>query len=60
MKPLNICMKTYMPWFKITDTYTAFSDYIDTNVNRRYMRKRISKYDRRMAKCGKEQATVTA
>lgn len=53
-------MITYMPWFKITDTYTAFSDYIDTNVNRRYMRKRISKYDRRMVKCGKEQATATA
>lgn len=41
---------SYLGWFKQTDTYNVFCDRVTRYVNIQYMKRRVSRYDRRMAK----------
>lgn len=40
-------MITWFAWFKITDTYSSYLKYIKPYADYKYMRKRVSAYDRR-------------
>lgn len=53
-------MMSYLGWIKATDVYGVYLKYIKPFFAIRNAKKRIGKYDRRIAKCGKELATVTA
>ena len=41
---------SYLGWFKQTDTYNVFCDRVTRYINIQYMKRRVSRYDRRMAK----------
>lgn len=41
---------SYLGWFKQTDTYNVFCNRVTRYVNIQYMKRRVSRYDRRMAK----------
>ena len=43
-------MLSYLGWIKQTDTYRFYLKYIKSNVNFQYMKRRISNYDKRMAR----------
>ena len=47
-------MLSYTGWISATDTYGFYKKYIKPYVNIRYMKKRISKYERRSKLCGKQ------
>lgn len=53
-------MMSYLGWIKATDVCGVYLKYIKPFFAIRNAKKRIGRYDRRMAKCGKELATVTA
>ena len=42
-------MLSYLGWIKQTDTYGYYLKYIKCNVNFQYLKRRISRYDKRMA-----------
>lgn len=49
-------MLSYLGWFSATDTYGFYEKWIKPNVSIRYLKKRVSNYDRRMRKeCGTKQ-----
>lgn len=41
---------SYLGWFKQTDTYNVFCDRVTRYINIQYMKRRVSRYDKRMAK----------
>lgn len=43
-------LMSYLGWFRQTDTYNVFCDRVTRYVNIQYMKRRVSRYDRRMAK----------
>ena len=43
-------LMSYLGWFRQTDTYNVFCDRVTRYVNVKYMKRRVSRYDRRMAK----------
>lgn len=47
-------MLSYTGWISATDTYGFYKKYIKPYVNIRYMKKRISKHERRSKLCGKQ------
>ena len=53
-------MMSYLGWIDCTDTYNMYEKYIKPYVNFRYCKKRLSNYDRRMAKEKKKQERKAA
>ena len=43
-------MMAYLGWIDCTDTYKMYEERIKPYVNFRYCKKRLSNYDRRIAK----------
>ena len=48
-------MMSYLGWIDCTDTYNMYDTWIKPYVDFRYCKKRLSKYDKRIAKQKKEQ-----
>lgn len=47
-------MLSYLGWIKQTDTYDYYVKYLKELVNFQYLKRRISRYDKRMAKCARQ------
>lgn len=45
-------MMSYLGWIDSTNTYKTYCDFVKPYFNFQYAKRRISKYDRRLAKCG--------
>lgn len=52
-------MLAYLGWIDCTNTYTAYRYTIKPNINFQYCKRRISHYDRRIKRCGKELSATT-
>ena len=53
-------MLSYLGWIDCTNTYGMYEKWIKPYVNFRYCKKRLSNYDRRMAKEKKKQERKAA
>lgn len=52
-------MVSYIGWLEQTDTYWFYLKHIKPLINFQYLKRRLSRYDKRMAKCSRECQTRT-